>query len=259
MADKRLKEKKALVARLQTSLAEITTYVDKNRDLYTKKKNKLAALIRQRQATGMDVPSSDEVKLRKQCKQYEDKLPAYLFYVEELEKQKSNLAAMKRRRKAKKESISEKDVIKFVDELGQQLGYTSDSPKPKRAKKFVHKRSQKTVKPDESVVEMWREKREVDVISARSKQASAKRRLASQLNTFNRCPYCETKLSFDQSHVDHIHPLARGGLSEEYNLVLVCAPCNTSKGMKTLRAFCRDTNLNYDVVVARLEMIGKAV
>ena len=122
----------------------------------------------------MDVPSSDEVKLRKQCKQYEDKLPAYLFYVEELEKQKSNLAAMKRRRKAKKESISEKDVIKFVEELGQQLGYTSDSPQPKRAKKLVHKRSQKTVKPDKSVVGLWRDKRHVT--SARSKQASAKRR-----------------------------------------------------------------------------------
>ena len=205
------------------------------------------------------MPSSDEVKLRKQCKQYEDKLPAYLFYVEELEKQKSNLAAMKRRRKAKKESISEKDVIKFFEELGQQLGYTSDSPQPKRAKKLVHKRSQKTVKPDKSVVGLWRDKSEADVTSARSKQASAKRRLASQLNAFNRCPYCETKLSFNQSHVDHIHPVIKGGLSEDDNLVLVCAPRNTSKGRKTLRAFCRDSDLNYDVVVARLEMIGKAV
>ncbi len=51
----------------------------------------------------------------------------------------------------------------------------------------------------------------------------------------------------------------KGGLSEDDNLVLICAPCNTSKGKKTLRAFCRETNLKYDVVVARLEMIGKAV
>ena len=106
---------------------------------------------------------------------------------------------------------------------------------------------------------MWRDKSEADVASARSKQASAKRRLASQLNTFNRCPYCETKLSFEQSHVDHIHPVSKGGLNEDDNLVLVCASCNTSKGKKTLRALCRDTDLNYDVVVARLEMIGKAV
>ena len=154
---------------------------------------------------------------------------------------------MKRRRKAKKESVSEKDVIKFAE----QLGYIAEPSNRKQA--------QQVAKSDQTVVDMWREKSEADVASARSKQASAKRRLASQLNTFNRCPYCETKLSFDQSHVDHIHPVSKGGLSEDDNLVLVCASCNTSKGKKTLRAFCRDTDLNYNVVVARLEMIGKAV
>ena len=109
------------------------------------------------------------------------------------------------------------------------------------------------------VVDLWRDKSDADVASARSKQASAKRRLASQLNTYGRCPYCEQKLLFERSHVDHIHPVSRGGLSEDDNLVLVCAPCNTAKSNKTLRAFCRDVDLNYDVVVARLEMIGKAV
>ena len=167
--------------------------------------------------------------------------------IEYLEREKKNLQAMKRRRKAKKGSVSEKDVIKFAE----QLGYVAEPSNRKQA--------QQAVKSDQTVVDMWREKSEADVASARSKQASAKRRLASQLNTFNRCPYCETKLSFDQSHVDHIHPVSKGGLSEDDNLVLVCASCNTSKGKKTLRAFCRDTDLNYDVVVARLEMIGKAV
>ena len=51
----------------------------------------------------------------------------------------------------------------------------------------------------------------------------------------------------------------KGGLSEDDTLVLVCVPYNTSKGKKTLRAFCRDTDLNYDVVSARLKIIGKAV
>ena len=112
---------------------------------------------------------------------------------------------------------------------------------------------------DQTVVDIWRDKSEADVASARSKQTSAKRRLASQLNSFNRCPYCAAKLSFDQSHLDHIHPVSKGGLSEDDNLVLICAPCNTSKGAKTLRAFCRDAGLSYDLVIGRLEMIGKAV
>ena len=173
--------------------------------------------------------------------------PGIVEAIEYLEREKKNLEAMKRRRKAKKESVSEKDVIKFAE----QLGYAAEPSNRKQA--------QQAAKSDKTVVDMWRDKTEADVASARSKQASAKRRLASQLNTFNRCPYCETKLSFDQSHVDHIHPVSKGGLSEDDNLVLVCAPCNKSKGKKTLRAFCRDTDLNYDVVVARLEMIGKAV
>ena len=146
--------------------------------------------------------------------------------------------------------MTEKEIVKFAEELGYDLEPIESSKS---------KRSSKPEVRSDSVVEMWRDKNEADVASARSNQASAKRRLAGQLNTFNRCPYCTQKLSFEQSHVDHIHPVSKGGLSEDDNLVLVCAPCNTSKGKKTLRAFCRDASLNYEVVVARLEQIGKEV
>lgn len=167
-----------------------------------------------------------------------------------LEKEKKNLEAMKRRRKKKKEELSEKEILKFAERLGYEV-----EPKELKASKQASKPKQ----TKDNVVDMWRDKNDADVASARSKQASAKRRLAGQLNTFNRCPYCTQKLSFEQSHVDHIHPVSKGGLSEDDNLVLVCAPCNTSKGKKTLRAFCRDASLNYEVVVARLEQIGKEV
>mgnify|MGYP001407649701 CR=1 FL=1 len=254
MADKRLQEKIALIARLENWLAETVAYLEKNRDLYEKKKSRLNALVQQRKVMRVGSPSSDEEKLRKQCDQYEGQRASW-FYVQEIEKQKSNLEAMKRRRRKKKEELSEKKIIKFAT----QLGYAVEPSKPKRTKKTVKKRTQKTVESDQTVVDMWRDKSEADVASARSKQTSAKRRLAGQLNSFNRCPYCATKLSFDQSHLDHIHPVSKGGLSEDDNLVLICAPCNTSKGAKTLRAFCRDAGLSYDLVIGRLEMIGKAV
>lgn len=50
-----------------------------------------------------------------------------------------------------------------------------------------------------------------------------------------RCGYCLTSLrvSGAQMHIDHILPLARGGLSEETNLWLACAWCNSYKGDKT--------------------------
>jgi 5-methylcytosine-specific restriction endonuclease McrA len=151
--------------------------------------------------------------------------------------------------------ISWESEEEAVDTLTEIIDRTTSLEEP-----IVNKKTQqKPQESDNTVVDLWRDKSESDVTSARSKQASAKRRLASQLNTFNRCPYCTQKLAYEQSHVDHIHPVSRGGLSEDDNLVLVCAPCNISKGKKTLRAFCRDTDLNYDVVVARLEAIGKNV
>ena len=176
--------------------------------------------------------------------------PGVAEVIEYLEKEKKNLQAMKARRKKKKEPLAEKEIVKFAEELGYDL--EPNEPNKTNRPQDLEVRS-------DSVVEMWRDKNEADVASARSKQASAKRRLASQLNTYSRCPYCEQKLTFERSHVDHIHPVSKGGLSEDDNLVLVCAPCNTAKSNKTLRAFCRDVDLNYDVVVARLEMIGKAV
>ena len=62
-----------------------------------------------------------------------------------------------------------------------QLGYAIEpieSLKPKRT-------LQKLKQSEDTVVDLWRDKSVADVTSARSKQASAKRRLAGQLDTFN--------------------------------------------------------------------------
>ncbi len=50
-----------------------------------------------------------------------------------------------------------------------------------------------------------------------------------------RCGYCLTsqKISGAQMHIDHIVPLAHGGATEEANLWLACAWCNSYKGDKT--------------------------
>ncbi|MFF1625613.1 HNH endonuclease [Streptomyces sp. NPDC058272] len=47
------------------------------------------------------------------------------------------------------------------------------------------------------------------------------------------CTYCDQ--SFGQmvvAEVDHVHPLAKGGLHEWSNLAPACADCNRSKGAK---------------------------
>ncbi len=46
------------------------------------------------------------------------------------------------------------------------------------------------------------------------------------------CQYCgDTEGPF---HIDHIHPISKGGGNEMENLTLACAPCNLSKRDKTL-------------------------
>lgn len=47
-----------------------------------------------------------------------------------------------------------------------------------------------------------------------------------------RCGYCEEKLTFAESTLDHIIPIARGGTSDKLNLITSCAPCNVAKGDK---------------------------
>jgi len=51
----------------------------------------------------------------------------------------------------------------------------------------------------------------------------------------HRCGYCLTaqQISGAQMHIDHIIPLSRGGTSDEANLWLACAWCNSYKGDKT--------------------------
>lgn len=45
-----------------------------------------------------------------------------------------------------------------------------------------------------------------------------------------RCAYCNAKAE----HLDHVHPLSKGGADKESNMVPACAGCNLSKGAKTL-------------------------
>lgn len=47
-----------------------------------------------------------------------------------------------------------------------------------------------------------------------------------------KCGYCDEKLPFADSTMDHIIPVARGGTSDKGNLITACLPCNADKGNK---------------------------
>ena len=73
------------------------------------------------------------------------------------------------------------------------------------------------------------------------------------------CPYCENKVKIIDTDADHIHPINKGGLSTNQNMVLICKKCNSKKKAFTLRAFCKQQRLNYDNICNRLENMGKDV
>lgn len=47
------------------------------------------------------------------------------------------------------------------------------------------------------------------------------------------CAYCRTDLSPEQRTVDHLVPVARGGIDDLWNLVFACARCNNEKADRT--------------------------
>lgn len=52
------------------------------------------------------------------------------------------------------------------------------------------------------------------------------------------CHYCGKPLTFDECTVDHVWPLALGGVDANWNLVTSCGPCNNSLGDRTDKCYC---------------------
>lgn len=48
------------------------------------------------------------------------------------------------------------------------------------------------------------------------------------------CFHCGDPIQFDEFHIDHLHPIARGGSDDMDNLAASCACCNLSKSDLTL-------------------------
>ena len=61
-----------------------------------------------------------------------------------------------------------------------------------------------------------------------------RRKVADRANY--RCEYCQTAqlISGAQMHIEHIIPLTQGGKSDEQNLCLACAWCNSYKNTQTV-------------------------
>lgn len=50
------------------------------------------------------------------------------------------------------------------------------------------------------------------------------------LHKFDKCHWCGCKMTLENSSIEHIIPLYRGGLDNANNRVLSCIPCNQARG-----------------------------
>ena len=60
------------------------------------------------------------------------------------------------------------------------------------------------------------------------------------------CRYCGATAPGVVLHVDHVHPVSRGGKNELENLVTACRDCNAGKGARPIEdrsAFTRQLDL----------------
>jgi len=85
---------------------------------------------------------------------------------------------------------------------------------------------------------------------------AVRRQLRSQIETFERCPYCDGCLG-DEPHADHIYPLSKGGHTTTANMVFICKGCNLNKGSDTLRQFITKNGLDRDRIERTLDALGK--
>ena len=65
------------------------------------------------------------------------------------------------------------------------------------------------------------------------------KRLAIYLRDGLSCAYCGASIEDGATlSLDHLTPHSKGGSNQESNLVTCCARCNSSRGTRSVRAFC---------------------
>ncbi len=95
-------------------------------------------------------------------------------------------------------------------------------------------------------LELQRQWREANKDKARAHKKARRRAKRTKVKVAllkvqkGRCAYCRAKLQPADMHVDHIHPLSKGGSSDLSNLQLTCSGCNLRKNAKDPVAFAQE-------------------
>ena len=93
MTDQNIKAKQALIQQLRTVAEKETAWLEKNRLLYTQKREQLDHLIQERSSTGGEV-TPEEQKLSKHVALYEARRSGMWDLAKEINQEEQNLNAM---------------------------------------------------------------------------------------------------------------------------------------------------------------------
>jgi len=94
MTEQNIKAKQALIQQLRTVAEKETTWLEKNRLLYTEKRSRLDSLIELRSASGDEV-TPEEQKLSKHVVVYESRRSAMWDLAKEINQEEQSLAELK--------------------------------------------------------------------------------------------------------------------------------------------------------------------
>ena len=95
--------------------------------------------------------------------------------------------------------------------------------------------------------------------NARVGSQTIKTDLLKKVKGRKKCVYCNKMIPKNDLVLDHIHPVAKGGLSTPQNSILVCSSCNSKKRDLTLRAYCKKYKKDFENISTALERQGKDV
>lgn len=139
--------------------------------------------------------------------------------------------------------VCEKSYIDLANRKKYESIYRENN-KEKRAE-IVKKSMQKNIEHHKAVRNIYR-KTEAGIASFRKYTQTRYARMKSAFVEYVKpleiyksqsgiCYLCGEKFTFKQMELDHVMPIALGGLHEYSNVKMACLPCNRSKGSKVLK------------------------
>ena len=131
------------------------------------------------------------------------------------------------RRKARQKRKDNPEKVRSYFRAFQNSRYASDpdyaATRKKRTREY--RRSHPEVRSEQS---RRRRARKVSTLGNVSRGIKERLRIAQG----SRCAFCRTRLTAKTAQLDHIVPLAKGGIHDDLNLQVLCGTCNHRKGAK---------------------------